>query len=96
MQTSNQVCNTQIKENGMCEVIKELEKVFSRYIGVKQVTKLTLDTELSDLGISVNNFVFMVLDMGAQFDLGIPNDKVEGLRNVGDVLAFLGLVIEGF
>ena len=45
-----------------------------------------LDTQLEDLGINSLDAITIIYEIEEAFDVEIPNDEIEGLSNVRDII----------
>lgn len=47
---------------------------------------ITMDTSLSDLGIDSLRAITILYELEEQFDIEIPNELIENIRTVGDIV----------
>jgi acyl carrier protein len=64
------------------------EKVISTLASVKRIPadKITLDTNLQDLGIDSLDVFTLLFELENAFQISIPDDDVRSLRTVNDVV----------
>lgn len=64
------------------------EKVISTLASVKRIPadKITLDTNLQDLGIDSLDVFTLLFELENAFKISIPDDDVRSLRTVNDVV----------
>jgi len=55
---------------------------------------ITRDSVLSELGITSLDAITIVYDIEEQFDIEVPNETLEGLQTVGDIVDSLVSLIE--
>jgi acyl carrier protein len=55
---------------------------------------ITRDSVLSELGITSLDAITIVYDIEEQFGIEVPNEMLEGLRTVGDIVDSLATLIE--
>jgi acyl carrier protein len=65
------------------------EKVISTLASVKRIPadKITLETNLQDLGIDSLDVFTLLFELENAFKISIPDDDVRSLRTVNDVVA---------
>ncbi len=55
---------------------------------------ITRDSVLTELGITSLDAITIVYDIEEQFDIEVPNETLEGLQTVGDIVDSLVSLIE--
>lgn len=70
--------------------------VITAIIRQKRLDAATImrDSVLSELGITSLDAITIVYDIEEQFGIEVPNEMLEGLRTVGDIVDSLATLIE--
>ena len=72
---------------------KSAISAISRQKGIDPAT-VTLDSTLADLGISSLDAITIMYDMEEEFDIEIPNEKLDQLQTVRDMVEGIASLIE--
>jgi len=73
-------------ENKVIDVIAKQKKLAPSVI--------TLSSSLEELGVSSLEAITIVYDMEEAFDVEVPDDSLEGLRTVQDIVNGISLIVE--
>jgi acyl carrier protein len=73
------------------------EKVISTLASVKRIPadKITLETNLQDLGIDSLDVFTLLFELENAFKISIPDDDVRSLRTVNDVVGGIKKLLAG-
>ena len=55
---------------------------------------ITADSVLQDLGVSSLDAITIVYEIEEQFGISVPNDQLEGLKTVSDIVSKIEKLIE--
>ena len=55
---------------------------------------ISADSILQDLGVSSLDAITIVYEIEEQFEISVPNDQLEGLKTVSDIVRLIGKLIE--
>ena len=70
-------------------VFEKIQSILSEQFEV-EADSITLDTDIvEDLGADSLDVVDMLMSLEDEFDVEIPDEKIEKLRTVGDVVAYI-------
>lgn len=65
----------------------------ARHKGLDPAT-ISLESRLTDLGVSSLDAITIIYEMEEEFDVEIPNEALEGLATVGDTVERIGALVE--
>jgi acyl carrier protein len=60
----------------------------------RQTDVITLDSELKDLGVDSLGAITILYELEERFDIEIPNEVIESINNVRDIVNHLELMLE--
>ena len=69
-------------------MLEKIKKMVADQLGVEE-EKLTLKTELEELGADSLDAVELMVKFEDEFDISIPDDDVVAIRTFGDIVEYL-------
>lgn len=72
------------------KVIEAVAKVAKRQLG-----EVRLDSRFEDLGMDSLDRITLLFELEQAFDISIPEEKVQGIETVGDIVTALGSFLSG-
>lgn len=69
-------------------MLEKIKKMVADQLGVEE-EKLTLETELEELGADSLDAVELMVKFEDEFDISIPDDDVVAIRTFGDIVEYL-------
>lgn len=70
-------------------VLEKITEILSKQFDVEEET-ITLDTNIADdLGADSLDVVDMLMSLEDEFDVEIPDEEIERIRTVGELVAYL-------
>lgn len=78
---------TKKKENNMYDIVR---KIIADQMRVSDIEKITRETNLmEDLGADSIDAAEMIINIEMEFGVEIPDDMIESVRTVGQIMDFL-------
>ncbi|WP_061389235.1 acyl carrier protein, partial [Salmonella enterica] len=70
-------------------VFEKVKGIFAEQLDVEE-DKITMDSSIiDDLGADSLDVVDLVMSMEEEFDIEIPDDQVENIKTVGDIVRYI-------
>ena len=70
-------------------VLEKVKKILMDQLDVEE-EKVTADASITeDLGADSLDFVDLVMSLEEEFDVEIPDDQVENIKTVGDIVKYI-------
>lgn len=70
-------------------VLKKVRELLADQLN-KPIEKITENTRfIEDLGVDSLDMIEMLMALEEEFDISVPNDKVEKLKTVKDIVGFI-------
>ncbi len=73
----------------MITVLDSLKKIVSEQLDV-DIEKITMDSSITeDLGADSLDTVDLIMSIEEQFDIEIPDEAVENIKTIGDIVNYI-------
>lgn len=70
-------------------VLEALKKILVDQLDVDEGAVTMESSIIDDLGADSLDVVDMIMSLEEEFDLEIPDEEIEGMRTVGDIVRFI-------
>ena len=75
--------------NDTCDVFEKIQKILAELLSIDEST-ITMDSLIIDeLGADSLDLVDAIVTINDEFGVEVPDEEVENLRSVGDVVKFI-------
>ena len=64
-------------------------------VAKQKTSEVRLDSRFEDLGMDSLDRITLLFELEQAFDISIPEEKVQGIETVGDVVTALGSYLSG-
>ena len=69
-------------------IFEKIAKILAEQFGV-EADSISMDTSFEDLGADSLDVVDLVMTLEDEFDMEIPDEDIENVRTVGDIVKYL-------
>lgn len=73
----------------MSEISEKVKAIIVEKLGVNESEVTTEATFAQDLGADSLDTVELIMEFEKEFGITIPDDKAEGIKTVGDAIAYI-------
>ncbi len=78
----------------MEQVTQKVNTIIGERLGVDVVSLVPEANLLDDLGADSLDVVELVMALEEEFGIEVPDEDVEGIRTIGDIVAYVGSRVE--
>ena len=69
-------------------IFEKIASILAEQFGIEQ-DEITMDTSFEDLGADSLDVVDLVMSLEEEFDIEIPDEEVENIKEVGDIVKYI-------
>lgn len=69
-------------------VFEKIQKLICEQLKISE-DRVTIDTTIDDLGVDSLDLVELVMDIEEEFYVEVPDDSIETIKTVGDLVKFV-------
>lgn len=73
----------------MSEIASKVQKIIVDKLGVEESEVVPTASFTNDLGADSLDTVELIMEFEKEFGITIPDDKAEGIKTVGDAIAYI-------
>lgn len=73
----------------MSEIASKVQKIIVDKLGVEESEVVATASFTNDLGADSLDTVELIMEFEKEFGITIPDDKAEGIKTVGDAIAYI-------